>query len=210
MNENEVVKELSGADLFLVNPKKTALLVIDMQNSFIAEGAVFQAPQGIQIIPYIEKVIKFCRKNSIPVIWTRSDHSPPGGGLIVEKYPVIKYTKELWKGTLSFEYYPKMIQPSEEEHQIIKHKYDAFIGTDLDIVLRNYGVDTVIVTGVATEVCCESTARAAFFRDYKVVFLSDATAAFNPAVQKDTLDRMHNLFGRVMSADEAICEMGKG
>lgn len=203
----KVVKELFGRDLFEIVPQKAALLVIDMQNSFIAEGAVFQAPNGIKIIPKIEEMIKFCRKKDIPVIWTRSDHSPPGGGLIVEKYPVIKYTKELWRGTSSFEYYPGMIQPNDNEHQIIKHKYDAFIGTDLDTVLRNLNVDTVIITGVATEVCCESTARAAFFRDYKVVFLSDATGAFNPAVQEDTLNRMHILFGRVLSTSEAIKEM---
>ena len=206
---DEIVKELNGKDLFVLKSQKAALLVIDMQNSFIEDGAVFQAPNGQKIIPNIEKIINFCRSKEMPIIWTRSDHSPPGGGLIIEKYPVIKLTKELWKGTHSFEYYPGMIQPDLREHQIIKHKYDAFIGTDLDIVLRNYDVDTVIIVGVATEVCCESTARTAFFKDYKVILLSDATAAFNPVIQEETLKRIHSLFGRVLTTDEAISEMKK-
>lgn len=203
----KIVKELRGRDFFTISPKKIALLVIDMQNTFVAEGAVFEAPNGRAIIPKIEEIVTYCRGNSIPVIWTRSDHSPPGGGLIVVKHPIIKYQKEVWKGTKSFEYYPNMIQPLAEEHQIVKHKYDAFIGTDLDMVLKNLGVDTVIICGVFTEVCCESTARAAFFRDYKMVFLGDATAGSDPKTQDDTVMRMHIFYGRAMKTSEAIAEM---
>jgi len=203
----KVVKELFGRDLFKVQGERTALLVIDMQNTFVAKGAVFEAPKGREIIPKLEEMIKYCRKKNMPVIWTRSDHSPPGGGLIIERYPVIKFRKEVWKGTKSFEYYSKMIQPLPKEHQIVKHKYDAFIGTDLDMVLKNLEVDTVIIGGVFTEVCCESTARAAFFRDYKVVFLADATAGSDPSTQDDTVKRMETFYGRGMKVSEVIEEI---
>jgi ureidoacrylate peracid hydrolase len=102
------------------------------------------------------------------------------------------------------ELYPDMEQPTETEHRVVKHKYDAFHDTDLDTVLRNLGKDTVIIVGVATEVCCESTTRAAFFHDYKVIFLSDATGAFDPAIQKQTCDRMHQFFARVLTSEELI------
>ena len=62
---------------------------------------------------------------------------------------------------------------------IKKHRYSAFFGTDLDIILREWGVDTVIISGTTTENCCHATARDAMFRNYRVVFLSDATATFD-------------------------------
>lgn len=200
--ETSIPKSVGGRDYFRLTPDSAALLVIDMQNSFVANGAVFAAPKGREIIPAINRLIACARQSGMPVIWTQSDHSPPGGGLILERYPVIKQTKELWIGDESFELYPDVTPPLEDEHRIVKHKYDAFHATDMATVLKNLGKDTVIITGVATEVCCESTARAAFFNDYKVVIVRDATAAFEPEWQDATCDRIDALFGRAMQADE--------
>lgn len=204
MNVKAIPKEVFGADYFRIDPAKCALVVIDMQNSFVAEGAVFEAPKGRDIIPNIDRLVELARNRGIPVIWTQSDHSPPGGGLILERYPVIKQTTELWLGDRTFELYEGIIQPAPDEHRIIKHKYDAFHDTDLDTVLKNLRKDTVILVGVATEVCCESTARAAFFHEYRVVMLRDGTAAFNPDLQNLTCDRIDALFGRVMDTDEVV------
>ena len=210
MAEVTIVKEVFGRDYFVIDPSKSAVVVIDMQNSFVAQGAVFETPRGRDIIPNIEKVVTYARDHRIPVIWTQSDHSPPGGGRILDRYPVIKHTRELWKGDESFDLYRNMLQPLGDEHRIVKHKYDAFHDTDLDTVLKNLGLDTIVILGVATEVCCESTARAAFFNEYKVVLLRDATAAFVPDLQEQTCDRIDTLFGRVMETDEflAVCEKG--
>ncbi|MEJ7669609.1 MAG: isochorismatase family cysteine hydrolase [Casimicrobiaceae bacterium] len=206
----KVAKEVFGSDYFRIDPKRCALLVIDMQNSFVEKGAVFEAPKGREIIPNINRLVAVARTLDVPVIWTQSDHSPPGGGMILERYPVIKNTKELWKGDRSFDLYADMVQPEERDHRIIKHKYDAFHDTDLRTALKNMGKDTIIITGVATEVCCESTARAAFFNDFKVVFLRDATGAFNPDFQDLTCDRMDRLFARVVRTDELVAVMQKG
>ena len=208
--QQQIPKEVFGRDYFKVDLEKCALLVIDMQNSFVEEGAVFEAPEGRDIIPNIDRLVEYARERRIPLIWTQSDHSPPGGGLILDRYPVIKQTTELWKGDKSFELYPDMVQPRDEEHRIVKHKYDAFHDTDLDTVLKNLDRDTIILTGVATEVCCESTARAAFFHEYKVVFVRDATAAFNPDLQDLTCDRMDRLFARVMNTDEILSILNDG
>jgi ureidoacrylate peracid hydrolase len=191
-----------GDEYFEFEPGNAALLVIDMQNSFVADGAVFQAPHGQDIIPTLNRLIEKARAASMPVIWTQSDHSPPGGGLILDRYPVIRDTDELWKGSESFDLFPEVLEPNADEHRVVKHKYDAFHDTDLDRALRNLGKDTVIITGVATEVCCESTARAAFFHDYKVVCVKDAMAAFDPDVHDATCERLDKIFGRVMAAEE--------
>ncbi len=86
-----------------------------------------------------------------------------------------------------------------------KHRYSAFVDTDLDLVLRSLGVKTLIMTGVATNVCVESTARDGCFHDYYVVFLSDCTATNDgPAAQEATLENMRRHFGVVASADEVV------
>ena len=74
--------------------------------------------------------------------------------------------------------YPELA-PAPGEHVIKKHRYSGFFGTDLDIILREWGVDTVIISGTTTENCCHATARDAMFRNYRVVFLSDATATYD-------------------------------
>jgi ureidoacrylate peracid hydrolase len=204
-----VPKEVFGRDYFVPRRGRTALLVIDMQNSFVAEGAVFEAPNGRQIVPVINRLVEAARALDLPVVWTQSDHSPPGGGLILQRYPIIRETTELWAGDPTFDLYREMIEPVEGEHRVVKHKYDAFHDTDLDTALRNLRVDTVIICGVATEVCCESTARAAFFREYQVVFLVDATAAFDPEVQETTCARMDHLFARAMTTDELLDELSE-
>ena len=81
-------------------------------------------------------------------------------------------------GTPGVDIYPELA-PAAGEHVIKKHRYSGFFGTDLDIILREWGVDTVIISGTTTENCCHATARDAMFRNYRVVFLSDATATYD-------------------------------
>jgi biuret amidohydrolase len=162
----------SGKNFFTIEPRRSVLIVIDMQNAFVAEGAVFETPGARAMIPRLEHLIKFARTSGIPIVWTQSDHRPPYGGLMLRKFPPIAQGHILWQGEPSYEMYPQMLQPREGklEYKIVKHKFDAFFETDLDAILRYHQVDTVIITGTATNACCESTARSAFMRDYKVVF----------------------------------------
>ncbi|MES0190119.1 cysteine hydrolase [Mesorhizobium sp. C264A] len=89
---------------------------------------------------------------------------------------------------------------------IKKHRYDAFHNTQLETVLRNIRgagrVDTVIIIGTVTSICCESTARSAFMRDYKVAFISDANGGLDEASHNATLDIIGKVFGRVMTVAE--------
>lgn len=209
MEDKKYVRDLFGRDFFIIDPAKTALLVIDMQNTFVAEGAAFESPCGRKILPGINDMILFCRARGIPVIYTQSDESYPSGGLIHARHPLIKNTHEIWRGDPSFELYPGLEQPTDKDYRIVKHKYDAFHDTELDKYLRNMGKDTIILTGVATEVCCESTARGAFFREFKVVFTKDGTGAFNPEIQDIVCKIMDDMFARAMTLEETKAEISE-
>ncbi len=203
-------KSLTGKDFFTIDPGRCALIVIDMQNAFVAEGAPFETPGARAMIPRLERLIGCARELQMPIVWTQSDHRPPYGGLMLRKFPAIAKEHVLWRGEPSFGMYPGMIQPCEGrlEYRIVKHKFDAFFETDLDAILRYHRVDTVIITGTATNACCESTARSAFMRDYKVVFPSDANATFDEAMHRATLVNIDLLFGRVLTTEELLAEMG--
>jgi nicotinamidase-related amidase len=201
---------VTGRDFFAIDPARCALIVIDMQNAFVAEGAPFETPGARHMLPRLEPLIRRARELRMPIVWTQSDHRPPYGGLMLSKFPAIANERVLWQGEPSFQMYPGMLQPLEGpfEYRIVKHKFDAFFETDLDAILRFHHVDTVIVTGTATNACCESTARSAFMRDYKVVFPSDANATFDEAMHRATLVNIDLLFGRVMTTDELLSEIG--
>lgn len=201
---------LTGKEFFTIDPARCALIVIDMQNAFVAEGAPFETPGARAMIPRLERLISCARQRQMPIVWTQSDHRPPYGGLMLRKFPAIAKEHVLWHGQPSFEMYPDMVQPREGplEHRIVKHKFDAFFETDLDAILRYHRADTVIITGTATNACCESTARSAFMRDYKVVFPSDANATFDEAMHRATLVNIDLLFGRVLTTEELLAEIG--
>jgi nicotinamidase-related amidase len=199
---------LFGSDFFKLDKANTALLVIDMQNEFVEKGAHYTAyPTSIDIIPNIDRILSLAREHKMPVIWTQSDHSFPYGGLMLKKYPPIAQEKVLWRNTRSFEIFTNMTQPLANEYRVVKHKYDAFFGTDLDLILRNLKIESLVITGIATDVCCESTARSAFFREYQVAFISDATSTFDPEAHKATLKVINLFFGRVMTTDEVVREL---
>ncbi len=199
----------TGADFFEIEPRRCALLVIDMQNAFVAEGAPFETPGARAMIPRLRQLIELARGAGVPIVWTQSDHRPPYGGLMLRKFPAIARDRVLWRGEASYEMYPEMTQPREGplEYRIVKHKFDAFFETGLDAILRFHHADTVIITGTATNACCESTARSAFMRDYKVVFPSDANATFDPAMHEATLKNIELLFGRVMTTADLLREL---
>src|SRR5438094_773038 len=114
------------------------------------------------------------------------------------QYPVCE--PDAWNG----DFY--QVRPRSDEAIVTKHRYGAFESSDLDLVLRSKGIRTVIMTGVATNVCVETTARQAFLRDYYVVFTSDGTATYSQAEHDTTLANIDNYFGQVVTCDEvAAC-----
>jgi ureidoacrylate peracid hydrolase len=154
------------------------MIVVDMQNDFVAAGAPMETPAARAMVPILGEALRMCRHTGIRVIYTAHVHRRDGCdmGLLDDLHPPIANRDGLVDGSLGADIYPDLA-PAPGEHVIKKHRYSGFFGTDLDIILREWGVDTVIISGTTTENCCHATARDAMFRNYRVVFLSDATAA---------------------------------
>jgi ureidoacrylate peracid hydrolase len=159
-----------------IDPGQTALIVVDMQNDFVAPGAPLESSAGRAMVPHLQRALDCCREEGIPVIYTAHVHRPDGCDLgLLAHAPAIARRDALVDGSAGVAIFPE-IAPRDGEIVISKHRFSAFYGTDLEIILRGLGVTTVVITGVTTENCCHATARDAFFRDFQVVFLTDATA----------------------------------
>ncbi len=163
-----------------IDPGKTVMIVVDMQNDFVAEGAKLRSAQAAAMVPRLAQTLKACRDKGIRVIYTAHVHRRDGSdmGLYDDLYGPIADRSSLVDGSEGVEIFNDLA-PAPGEHVIKKHRYSAFFATDLDLILREWGITTVIISGTTTENCCHATARDAMFHNYKVVFLSDATGTFD-------------------------------
>lgn len=205
-----------------INPGKSAMIVVDMQNDFVAAGAAMETPAARAMVPKLAEALKICRGAGIRVIYTAHVHRRDGSdmGLFDDMHPPIAQRAALVDGTPGVDIYPELA-PQPGEHVIKKHRYSGFFGTDLDIVLREWGIETVIISGTTTENCCHATARDAMFRNYEVVFLSDATATYdypdrgfgpmpNAEVHHATLVILAASTAHVMSVADMGARLGAG
>lgn len=169
-----------GYKIPTIDPSKTAVLVIDMENDFVEEGAPMESAQARAAVPNMKKIIEFARETDMKVIYTTHVHREDGCdmGRFGDIYPPIEQRSGLVDDTRGIEIYSELA-PAPGEPIIKKHRYSGFFGTDLDLILRTSGITTVIVIGTTTENCCHATARDAMFLNYFVAFISDATGTFD-------------------------------
>ena len=180
------------------SPRKdeTALLVIDMQNYF--------RELAKEILPPLKSFIEECRENQIPVIYTAHGHIDPekDGGIL----------KEWWEDLIIFGSYEHKliaeIAPKEGEKIIAKKRYSAFYKTDLEAYLRGLGIKDVIISGVMTNLCCETTAREAFERDFRVFFLADGTATADQELHTSSLINLAFGFATIYTFEEIREKLG--
>jgi ureidoacrylate peracid hydrolase len=187
---------------FPVVPARTALVNVDLQNCFVAG-----APDGLATLDRINRVAAACRAAGILVIHTSHVLRPDGSnmGVLGELVPKIR-AGLLNKGAESAALHPGLVIDSRDL-LLEKPRFGAFHGTDLELILRARGIDTIIVSGISTPVCCDTTAREANARDFRVLFLSDGTAATGSEAtqyQKATLDVLGGLFAQVLTVDELL------
>jgi ureidoacrylate peracid hydrolase len=195
------------------------MIVVDMQNDFVQEGAPIEIPRARAMVPRLNRLLDVCRAHQIPVIYIH--HVIRGGdidaGRLADHHEAIRNNKAILAGTPNVEIY-EGLNPHPGDLVVAKPRYSAFYGTDLEAILRSQGIDTLIISGTVTDVCCESTTRDAFSRDYKVIFLSDGTAAtdwpdlgFGPVsgeeVQKVVLTVLAMCFAQVSSIDQVMAEI---
>ncbi len=209
MSENilDLLKPYQHKRLIL-NPQKSALLVIDMQNDFLNPRSPAYTQNAKYIISNLQKLIKTARKHKIPVIYTAHCHQNPkiDGGMTAQWWPEIKNRQTLVAGSKGAEII-KELAPLPNEKIIYKHRYSAFYNTDLEIYLRGLSVTDLIVTGIMTGICVESTVRDAFFRDYKIFVIADATAAGEEELHINSLKILAYAFAYVTTTKDILSKI---
>jgi ureidoacrylate peracid hydrolase len=192
-----------------VNPEHAAVLVIDIQNDFCHEdgylhklGLDISATQAM--VPRLVGFIDEARKANVKIIFVQGIYNNRYlSGPFVEKDRKHGLNNErCLEGSWGADFYK--VTPRPNESVIRKHRYSPFVGTELDRILQEAGIKSLILTGVTTNVCVESTARDGFMRDYYIVFLSDCTATFSQDVHETTLGNITRHFGTVATSPEAI------
>lgn len=197
-----------------IDPQRTALLVVDLQNIFVEDHEPISAPDGLEIVERMNALADICRQYSMPVIYTahvlRRDLA--NIGLLAQMFPPMVTEDLITQGTTTAAIH-KGFRVEPGDIYLEKPRFGAFTGTDLELILRGKGVDTVIIGGIATNICCETTAREANHREFKVVFLEDGTTTsgygdkgwgeLTPAeVKKATLTTLAYAFAEVTSCAE--------
>jgi ureidoacrylate peracid hydrolase len=201
----------------LITPAKTAFVVVDMQNHFVKQGFPGEVPMARAIVPAINRLAATLRDFGGHVVWiknttrdTRESWSVYHDWLMTperrdRRYASMELGQEghaLW-GELD-------VRP--DDAQIVKTRFSAFIqgSSDLEAHLHGRGIDTLLIGGTATNVCCESTARDAMMLNFKVVMVADVLATYDDATQNASLTAFYSNFGDVQTLDEAIASMRRG
>lgn len=195
---------------------RTALLVIDMQGTFCAPGAPAEVPLSRELIGPINRLAAGLRKAGGQVIWVNHANVATAAGSdwsgffdrfvaadirrrTIESLAPGREGQQVWAG----------LDVQAKDLHVIKNRYSALIpgSSSLERVLRSLGLETVLIAGTKTNVCCESTARDAMMMDFSVVMVSDACAALSDGEHRATLETIIQQFGDVLTVDEILARL---
>ncbi len=179
-----------------VDPARTALVIVDMQNDFVKEGGTLVVPDAEGTIAEIQQLLSLARESRMKVVFSQDTHAE--GDPEWEIWPA--HTRE---GSWGWEIVSDLA-PRDDELVIRKVRYDAFYGTHLDHFLRLWNVDTLIVCGTVANICVHYTAASAALRWYKVIIPKDATSALDPFDLESSLRQTAFLFNGVITQSAAI------
>ena len=183
--------------------ENAALIVIDLQNDFVGDTAVIPCKCGKDMIENVKKLIKFCHEKKIPVIYTQEQH----------RASMIDFGRELdgdepihclegSKGEKIIE----ELTPGKQDYVIVKRRYSGFFRTDLKLLLVSLNVDTLIITGAATDVCVRITATDAQQYGYYVYVPKDCVAGTTPQQNEAALEHIRYILGKVVTSQEILNE----
>jgi nicotinamidase-related amidase len=176
-----------------VDPGRTVLLIGDMQNDFVTEGGTLVVPSAEGTIPAIRKLLDLARESRMKVVFVQDTHN--------EGDP----EWEIWgehcrEGSWGWQVVDGLA-PTEDETTIRKPRYDAFYGTDLEHVLRLWGVDTLIICGTVANICVHYTASSAAMRWFDVIVPKDCISSFNDFDMEASLSQTATLLGEVTNSE---------
>jgi ureidoacrylate peracid hydrolase len=197
---------------FAVIPERLALVNIDVQRCFVSDSPL-ACPGAAELIPRINRIADVCRRAGILVVHVRHVLAADGSnaGVLGEISPLVMQGI-IAAGSRSAELHPELVV-ARGDLVVEKPRFGAFQGTSLEPLLRGRGVDTIIVSGLVTNVCCDTTAREAFARDFRVFFLSDGTANSGTdelgaeEIQRATCATLARRFAQVLTIDEMIARI---
>lgn len=190
-----------------------ALVVVDVQNDFChPEGACgnrgSDTSAAVEMVPRLQKLLHEARRIGMQIVFIQTTHDETTdseawlnrrGDLKPGALPPVS---TCYTGSWGAEFYD--VEPQPGEPVVIKHRYSAFAKTTLDLVLRTAGVDSLLLTGVATNVCVESTLREGLFHEYHVTLVEDCCAAYSQELHDTTVKNVAEYFGVVATSDELI------
>jgi ureidoacrylate peracid hydrolase len=199
-----------------LDPKKTALVTVDMQNTFCAPGGPAEVPAARGIVQNINRLSAGLRKLGSPVIWVLHANTHHRGTSDWQLFFDNVVSAEVRMRTIESlapgrQQVWSALETSPEDAVVVKNRYSALVpgSSSLERVLRNLGVDAILIAGTKTNVCCESTARDAMMLDFKVVMVSDCCAALSDEEHRATLETHIQQFGDVATADEVLAWLNK-
>jgi ureidoacrylate peracid hydrolase len=195
-----------------LEPRKTALVVVDLQNGFMAPGQPCEIADARDIVPNVNALAEAVRRAGGTVVWIKNTFDAETaiawsvwraafatgdwGQRMEEAFTPGNYGHQLWSG----------LEVKPGDLTVLKHRFSALVqgSSNLDAILRQRGIDTMIIVGTATNVCCESTLRDGMMMNYKCIMVSDANAALSDEEHNMTLANVMVRFGDVRSTDEVI------
>lgn len=200
MQTKQFLDQLDRKKIFEINKGKIALLGLDLQEHFLNPNSHAFIPSAPPILPNVTAMSKAFHGSSRPVIYTQHLNTPENAGrmgdwwrdLITADHPLAGLSPELDLGSA------QVIQ---------KTQYDAFYQTDLEERLREHRIEEVVICGVVTHLCCESTARSAFVRGFRVWFTIDATASYQADFHLGSLRNLNHGFAVPVLTDEVLAAL---
>jgi ureidoacrylate peracid hydrolase len=195
-----------------LDPRKTALVVVDLQNGFMDEEvAIAYVPTAVEIVPNVNKLAAAVRRTGGKVVWIKMTFDAATVASWSEYFDMLTPARRaraianMAPNARGHELYPTLeVRPEDEI--VNKTRFSAFVqgSSDLPERLRAQGFDTVLITGTVTNVCCESSARDAMMLNFKTIMVSDGNAARTDAEHNATLASFYSVFGDVMDTDHLI------
>ena len=196
-----------------VDPAHTALVVVDMQRDYCCSGGIltrmgFDITPVQALAPRLAGLVDQARKAHVPVIHLKMAILPElRSPALTEHYRRSGLERPLDPSLSEF----FEVVPRPGDIVIQKYRYSGFVSTYLERYLRANGVQTLVITGVATNVCVESTARDGFMRDYSVVIPRDMTEGTSPEAKQWSLETLGNFFAEIVASDDLLrCWEGRG
>lgn len=195
-----------------VNPAHSAVIVVDIQNDFCAKDGGFDkagldVSMAQEMVPRLIEFVDKVRRAGYFVLFARNNYNTSTNAFLSDVWleQAQRARKGLYTkismcvpGSWGADFYK--IKPGPNEPIVTKHRFDAFEGTDLDLILRSRNIRTLIMTGFATNVCVETTARHGFVKDYYIVVLGDLVASNSKMLHEAALENLGTFFGEVVDS----------